>query len=66
MNNCVCCGEPDIPEGRMVCPNCERKYGEKRREKLEYPQLQADLRAVCPDVSGTEQNDGKMEGRDVR
>lgn len=23
-NYCVCCGE-EIPEGRMVCPNCERK-----------------------------------------
>ena len=23
-NFCVCCGE-EIPEGRMVCPNCERK-----------------------------------------
>lgn len=26
-NRCVCCGEI-IPEGRMVCPNCER--GTKR------------------------------------
>lgn len=23
-NRCVCCGEI-IPEGRMVCPNCERR-----------------------------------------
>ena len=22
---CICCGEI-IPEGRQVCPNCERKY----------------------------------------
>ena len=22
-NRCVCCGEP-VPEGRQVCPNCER------------------------------------------
>ena len=26
-NRCVCCGEI-IPEGRMICPNCER--GTKR------------------------------------
>lgn len=24
MDYCVCCGNR-IPEGRMVCPNCERK-----------------------------------------
>ena len=24
-NTCVCCGEI-IPEGRQVCPNCERKF----------------------------------------
>lgn len=24
-NCCVCCGEI-IPEGRMVCPQCEAKY----------------------------------------
>lgn len=23
---CVCCGEI-VPEGRMVCPTCEVKYG---------------------------------------
>ena len=28
---CVCCGE-EIPEGRMVCPNCEK---EKETEKEE-------------------------------
>lgn len=26
-NRCVCCGEV-IPEGRMVCPNCEAKHKE--------------------------------------
>lgn len=26
MNNCVCCGD-SIPEGRQVCPHCERKFG---------------------------------------
>lgn len=25
-NRCVCCGEI-IPEGRMVCPNCENSNG---------------------------------------
>ena len=24
MNTCVCCNAP-IPEGRQVCPNCERQ-----------------------------------------
>jgi uncharacterized OB-fold protein len=24
-NRCVCCGEI-IPEGRQVCPNCERPF----------------------------------------
>ena len=23
MDTCICCGEP-IPEGRQVCPNCEK------------------------------------------
>lgn len=27
-NRCVCCGEI-IPEGRMVCPQCEAKYSDK-------------------------------------
>ena len=28
-NTCVCCGSP-IPEGRQVCPECERRvYGEQ-------------------------------------
>ncbi len=27
-NRCVCCGEI-IPEGRMVCPTCERKVMKK-------------------------------------
>lgn len=25
---CICCGKP-IPEGRQVCPKCERKVGEE-------------------------------------
>jgi hypothetical protein len=28
-NRCVCCGDI-IPEGRWVCPNCERKAKEKK------------------------------------
>ena len=35
-NRCVCCGAV-VPEGRMVCPQCERKteqiMAERRREK---------------------------------
>lgn len=30
---CVCCGE-EIPEGRMVCPECERKYESSKRGRL--------------------------------
>ena len=26
MNTCICCDD-EIPEGRRVCPNCERKFG---------------------------------------
>ena len=25
METCICCGEP-IPEGRQICPDCERKW----------------------------------------
>lgn len=28
---CVCCGE-EIPEGRQVCYNCERKYSNDDNE----------------------------------
>ena len=31
-DRCVSCGEI-IPEGRWVCPNCERKAKEKKDEK---------------------------------
>ena len=41
MNRCVCCGE-EIPEGRMVCPGCEKttesawkKYRENEKAKYE-------------------------------
>ena len=27
---CVICGEP-VPEGRMVCPNCERKWKNEQK-----------------------------------
>ena len=32
-NRCVCCGRV-IPEGRQVCPICEKKAG--RRDKFDY------------------------------
>ena len=32
-DTCVCCGAP-VPEGRMVCPGCERKK-EKRGGQVE-------------------------------
>lgn len=28
-NTCVCCGEV-IPEGRMVCPNCEAEFENRK------------------------------------
>lgn len=31
-NTCVMCGEI-IPEGRLVCPQCERKAEEKKNEQ---------------------------------
>ena len=28
-SGCVCCGSPDpLPEGRLICPNCEAMYKE--------------------------------------
>lgn len=35
-DRCVCCGEI-VPEGRMVCPNCERLMTEKPFEFLPTP-----------------------------
>lgn len=32
VDTCICCGEV-IPEGRMICPNCEAELWPKR-EKL--------------------------------
>ena len=31
-NRCVCCGQI-IPEGRMVCPECEKKARKTEEEK---------------------------------
>ena len=48
IDNCVCCGEY-VPEGRMVCPACEKKYGEKEGEdynkygSFDLEQLRAEL-----------------------
>lgn len=28
IDTCVCCGEY-VPESRMICPTCEKKYEEK-------------------------------------
>ena len=27
-NQCVCCGKP-IPEGTQICPECQKKWGER-------------------------------------
>ena len=31
-NFCICCGE-EIPEGRMVCPSCEKEENLSIRKK---------------------------------
>ena len=33
-DRCVCCGEI-VPEGRMVCPQCEYKTKESKNERSE-------------------------------
>lgn len=35
MNACVFCDD-EIPEGRQVCPNCERKFGNIRRIETNF------------------------------
>lgn len=43
-DTCVCCGAP-VPEGRMVCPECEIETEER------YKQMEnLDLR--CGDIGG--------------
>ena len=32
---CICCGEI-IPEGRQVCPNCEKGQPLKRKDEEEH------------------------------
>lgn len=34
-NTCVCCGEI-IPEGRMVCPNCENAFIDNVEFRIDY------------------------------
>lgn len=37
---CVCCGA-EIPEGRMVCPNCETKPDkeQEKENKVKYGRI---------------------------
>ena len=44
MNTCVCCGAP-VPEGRMVCPECEIEV-EERHKHME------NLNMRCGDIGG--------------
>lgn len=50
---CVCCGQP-IPEGRMVCLNCERCGGRvgnrSRPDDLEWRKIFQYIEAFCRDV----------------
>ncbi len=39
---CVCCGSP-VPEGRMVCPTCERltylNHGDNAKNRKSYKKI---------------------------
>ena len=37
-NYCVICGDV-IPEGRMACPNCEKKVDKNYQKDREFEQL---------------------------
>lgn len=50
MNTCVCCDD-EIPEGRQVCPNCERKVGHMIKDSGE--------RTVFPTGSVRDMHEGK-------
>ena len=34
-NRCICCGEI-IPEGRLVCPQCESKWEKADKVDFDY------------------------------
>ena len=44
MNTCVCCGRV-VPEGRMVCPECEIQTNE-RRNQMADDGIQAQIAAA--------------------
>lgn len=44
-NRCVCCGE-EIPEGRMVCPICEK--GERKKTNQMRVKIKLDKGAIMP------------------
>ncbi len=57
-NTCICCGEP-IPEGRQICPHCEKTFtmdakydpledikDELEKAKKEVRSLRSDLYAI--------------------
>lgn len=50
-DRCVCCGAI-IPEGRMVCPTCERQ---PKRIKVDVENPQAVLESILQDIQ-----DGKL------
>lgn len=35
METCICCGAP-IPEGRQVCPKCEKEWKKKPRSNAGF------------------------------
>ena len=64
-DRCACCGEI-IPEGRMVCPNCQvsqkkkKKPDEMTRKKFNYATgSYLDIKAYTPYVDG-------IVGRDIK
>ena len=42
-NYCVCCGE-EIPEGRMVCPACEKSPTITLSEKMKNGEIKKNSR----------------------
>lgn len=42
IDRCVCCGAV-IPEGRMICPSCEREFADGRTKQIGS----ADLGKIC-------------------
>lgn len=54
-DRCVMCGEI-VPEGRQVCPICERKYAPEKDDRTIMEALLRSARVPDPRFSGREGN----------